>query len=155
MAGDKLRKRIKSHKAPSYNKGKQVDLHVTRVGVRGSSRLQATQTSRYQAGIEVKLQTQARANHFVSQPHLTYRATPLRSTTPREASSRFQSRQMTPTTSSLRAHDLSKLRVRQGMLSLGELSPGTACHLILSKCLALAYHGTRTHLVVSTRQRIF
>jgi hypothetical protein len=35
VSGDKLRKRIKLEKAPSYNKGKQADLHVTRVGVRG------------------------------------------------------------------------------------------------------------------------
>jgi hypothetical protein len=36
VAGDKLRKRIKSHKAPSYNnREKQANLYVTRVGVRG------------------------------------------------------------------------------------------------------------------------
>jgi hypothetical protein len=63
-AGDKLRKRIKFLKAPSYNKSKQADLHVTRVGVHG---LKAPNDTNKSPGIEVKLQTQARAILFVSQ----------------------------------------------------------------------------------------
>jgi hypothetical protein len=90
LTGDKLRKRNKFQKAPSCNKGKQADLYVTRIGVRGFKPAPSDTNKSLPVGYRSKATTQARASHFVSQPHLTYRTMPQRSTTLREASSRFQ-----------------------------------------------------------------
>jgi 2-methylcitrate dehydratase PrpD len=111
VAGDKLRKRIEFQKAPSYNKGKQADLHVTRVGVRGFKAPSDTNKS-LPAGHRKKATNTSESQPLCEPtgPHTSYDTT--RSTTFQEASSRLQSRQMTPITSSLRAHNLSNLRGR-------------------------------------------